>query len=111
MRLETEKACGPSISRPATRAKMTSLRATSRPERSSRGSGSVYPRDLAWATCSLHVEPGMLPAETFSGMKLLNRKLRLPLITPSIFLTRSPVAMSSLSVDMIGMPAPTEDSW
>jgi hypothetical protein len=41
------------------------------------------------------------------GLKLLKMKLRVPLRMPSMLSTRSPVSISSFSVDMIGRPAPT----
>lgn len=45
------------------------------------------------------------------GAKVLNKKLMVPENTPSILRMVSPVARRSLRVEMMGRPAPTEDSW
>lgn len=41
----------------------------------------------------------------------MKRKDIVPLNTPSILLTLSPVSIRSLSVEITGKPAPTDDSW
>ena len=95
-----------SIFKPTRRARITSFRATSTPLRSSLGSGSVKPASFALRTSELHFPPAPCVRA-----KLLNRKLIVPDNTPSILVISSPVATRSLRVEMIGRPAPTEDSW
>jgi hypothetical protein len=50
-----------SSDQPLTRARIRALRATSMPLRSSRGSGSVYPRSYASSTRSLNFFPSSRP--------------------------------------------------
>jgi hypothetical protein len=61
---------------------------------------------LAFVTSEDH-----FPPEPVSGANELKRKDMVPEKTPSMRVTLSPVAMRSLSVEMMGRPAPTEDSW
>ena len=77
---------------------MTSLRMTSLPERSMRGSGSEKPCSRAMRTVSLN---GM------SADRVLKMKLSVPLRTASSLRMRSPELHRSLIVLMIGRPAPT----
>eukprot|EP00162_Nutomonas_longa_P014206 comp21867_c0_seq1/m.49521 comp21867_c0_seq1/g.49521 ORF comp21867_c0_seq1/g.49521 comp21867_c0_seq1/m.49521 type:complete len:506 (-) comp21867_c0_seq1:803-2320(-) len=96
--------CERSASTPQMRARITTLRAMSVPFRSSRGSGSVYPRRLASATTA-EKDTGAAPAR--AGLNWLNRKDRVPEKMPSILWMRSPVSIRSRSVLRMGSPAPT----
>mmetsp|Transcript_23921 Transcript_23921/g.74815 ORF Transcript_23921/g.74815 Transcript_23921/m.74815 type:complete len:211 (+) Transcript_23921:205-837(+) len=84
--------------RPASRASVTTLRATSVPERSSRGSGSVNPSSLACLTMSEKLSP---------GWKVLKMYESVPEKIPSILTILSPAVLIERSVLMIGSPAPT----
>mmetsp|Transcript_40007 Transcript_40007/g.96253 ORF Transcript_40007/g.96253 Transcript_40007/m.96253 type:complete len:234 (-) Transcript_40007:696-1397(-) len=89
------------IINPDSRAAMTTFLATSMPFRSSRGSGSVYPAPFA---CDTICEKGELPSH------VLKRKDMVPLNTPRIVRTSSPVASNVRNVDTTGNPAPMVDS-
>ena len=77
---------------------MSAFRATSRPERSSRGCGSVYPRSRAVRTAS---ESGVPAIASWQ------RNPSVPERLPSMRSTTSPVATRFFSVSMTGRPAPT----
>ena len=96
--------CTSAISRvsPISRPRMMSLRATSIPDRSSRGSGSVYPLVLAAPTME---EKLSRPSKT------LNRYASVPEKIPSMRVISSPVSRKSRSVWMMGNPAPTVASY
>lgn len=81
---------------------MISFRLTSRPSKSSLGSGSVYPSRWASLTISLNRTP---------GLKLLKIKESEPESTASIFRIRSPLRIRSFSVEITGSPAPTFVSY
>ena len=87
---------------PISRARMTTLRATSVPDKSSRGSGSVYPSSRA---CVTNDENDRLPS------KLLKRYESVPERIPSISTISSPVCTRSRNVWMIGSAAPTVVSY
>ena len=88
---------------PISRARMTSLRATSMPERSSRGSGSVYPRPLASRTTVGECRAWRRSDGT--------RTTACPRARPRCGCTRSPVRIRSRSVVITGSPAPTVASY
>mmetsp|Transcript_5046 Transcript_5046/g.20241 ORF Transcript_5046/g.20241 Transcript_5046/m.20241 type:complete len:255 (+) Transcript_5046:1300-2064(+) len=88
---------------PLSRAAITTFRATSRPLRSSRGSGSVYPASFAASTT---VEKGVV-----FGSQVLNRNDIVPLKMPCTTRTSSPLARSVRSVDTMGKPAPMVPSY
>ncbi|CAD6503558.1 BgTH12-03218 [Blumeria graminis f. sp. triticale] len=85
---------------------MVNFLATSSPFKSSLGSGSVYPSSFALRTSADHNPPA--PSV---GVNELNRKDIVPLNTPSILMTSSPVSIRSFKVEITGSPAPTELSW
>ena len=74
---------GPAVTE--SRARMSAFLAASRPDRSSRGSGSAYPRSTASRTAS----ENRRPADTADVMNI-----SVPLTQPSIRSTRSPVSTS-----------------
>mmetsp|Transcript_14269 Transcript_14269/g.36981 ORF Transcript_14269/g.36981 Transcript_14269/m.36981 type:complete len:246 (-) Transcript_14269:112-849(-) len=87
---------------PMPRAMMSALRATSTPPRSSRGSGSVYPRPLASSTISEKGRPCCSPVITYPSV---------PEKVPATRETGSCAALSRCSAAITGSPAPTVDSW
>ena len=88
-----------STSTPQARARIVTLRATSVPDRSSRGSGSVKPFSFASAITSENFIPGLY---------VLKRYESVPEKMPSIVFTLSPVPTRSVrSTLRIGSPAPT----
>ena len=83
---------------PISLARITVFLATSIPERSSRGSGSVYPNSFAFNT---RLEKGILPSYD------ANNHARDPEKIPEMLLILSPVLIRSLIVEIMGSPAPT----
>mmetsp|Transcript_14474 Transcript_14474/g.25944 ORF Transcript_14474/g.25944 Transcript_14474/m.25944 type:complete len:275 (-) Transcript_14474:168-992(-) len=79
------------------RPRIMAFRATSVPDKSSRGSGSVKPSDLASATISLNLPP---------SSSALRIKPRVPLSWPSTFTSSSPESKSLSAVHITGRPAP-----
>ncbi|CSB39768.1 Uncharacterised protein [Vibrio cholerae] len=91
-----------SNSYPASRAKISNLRATSIPERSSRGSGSVKPFSLASCVAWLKVMP---------SSNLPKIKEREPERIPLNFSSSSPAAIRFCKFSITGRPAPTVVSY
>mmetsp|Transcript_4917 Transcript_4917/g.17174 ORF Transcript_4917/g.17174 Transcript_4917/m.17174 type:complete len:318 (-) Transcript_4917:202-1155(-) len=83
---------------PVALARMSALRATSVPPRSSLGSGSVYPASFASLTTSLKVLPASRPLMT---------KPSVPLKAPATRLMASPARTSLRTAAFTGVPAPT----
>eukprot|EP00900_Chrysochromulina_parva_P019130 jgi/Chrpa1/27218/Chrysochromulina_OHIO_Genome00010383-RA len=87
---------------PNIRARMSALRATSTPPRSSRGSGSVYPSSLALLTTSENGRPSCKPDITYPSV---------PEKEPEMRETGSAAPTTRPSAAITGSPAPTVASY
>ena len=91
-----------SSSSPASRAKISNLRATSCPDKSSRGSGSVKPFSRASAVTSERESPS-------SNLPKINESE--PDKIPSKYSSSSPAANKFCKFSITGKPAPTLVSY
>ena len=91
-----------SSSKPISRAKINNLRATSAPDKSSRGSGSVKPFSFASKVASERLKPSS------NWPKMKERE---PDKIPSNFSTSSPAASKFCKFSITGKPAPTFVSY